>query len=280
MTPNVAVIGPFDQEPRQFTPTLPERTDPPSSRWGLPEWFAVAQVAGPAFLYLPGSQAFRVPLRFGVFALSLMGLFWCVRSSPSTKNHTSWTLLVIAALYMAMMVFHSATNTVVAALGQIGMHLAVAAPLFWAPRYFLGDYGRLLRMVTILWLLNGASTLVGILQVRDPGTWMPAEFSSIVMDQKLGLAMYQYDVGDGRVVIRPPGLGDTPGAASGAGMLVAIVGPAYLGLPVSRSRKTARFAGGPGGITRHPLEPRAEFAGCCRRLYRRLFDHHNGAGTH
>ncbi len=32
--------------------------------WGLPEWSAIAQVAGPGLLYLPGTQVFRVPLRF------------------------------------------------------------------------------------------------------------------------------------------------------------------------------------------------------------------------
>ena len=85
-----------------------------------------------------------------------------------------------AAVYMAVMLLHPATNTTMAGLAQIGMHFAVAAPLFWAPYYFLGDYKRLARVLTILWVLNFASVLVGILQVRDPGTWMPAEFTSVM----------------------------------------------------------------------------------------------------
>ena len=199
-------------------------------------------------LYLPGSQTYRAPLRVGVFGLSLIGIVWCLRRSRSTKTHPSWTMLLIAAVYMVIMVFHPATNTTMAGLAQIGMHLAVAAPLFWAPHYFVGDYRRLLRMLTILWVLNGASALVGILQVRDPGSWMPAEFSSISMSQKLGLAMYRYHAADGSMAIRPPGLGDSPGAACGAGMFVAIVGLAYLGLPVSRLRKMLGFMMGMAGI--------------------------------
>ena len=222
--------------------------EPRTGKWGLPECFAIAQVAGPALLYLPGSQGFRAPLRVGVFAFSLIGIVWSLRGPRLTKVHPSLILLLIAALYMVILIFHPATNTVVAGVAQIGMHLAVAAPLFWAPRYFVGDYRRLLRMLTILWVLNGASVLVGILQVRNPATWMPAEFSSISMSQKIGLAMYQYRAADGSLAIRPPGLGDSPGAACGAGTFVAIVGLAFLGLPVSRLRKMLGLLMGMAGI--------------------------------
>ena len=248
LTTHVAAITPPEPDPGQFIAMDAEETFPAPSRWGMPEWFAVAQVAGPALLYLPGTQAFRAPLRFGVFALSLIGLLTCLRSSRLTRAHPSWALLVIAAVYMVLMIFHPATNTVMAGLAQTVMHLAIAAPLFWAPRYFLGDYGRLLRMLTILWVLNGASTLVGILQVRDPATWMPAEFSRFVMDQKHGLSMYQYSLGGGRTAIRPPGLGDIPGAACAAGLFVAIIGQAYLGLPVSHSRKLLGVLIGAAGM--------------------------------
>ena len=237
VTPSGSAMPTFEPESGQFTATVPDSTKQQPSRWRLPEWFAVSQVAGPALLYLPGSQVFRVPLRAGVFAFSLMGLVWCLRRSRIAKVHPSWILLVSAAVYMAVMILHPATNTTMAGLAQVGMHFAVAAPLFWAPYYFLGDYKRLARVLTILWVLNGASVLVGILQIRDPGTWMPAEFASVMQTYKQSIAMYQYRAGDGSMAIRPPGLGDYPGAASGAGMFVAVMGLAYLGLPVSLPRK-------------------------------------------
>jgi hypothetical protein len=246
--PSVVIKAGFDVEPRHFTHAFAEDTRPRVSKWGLPECFAVAQVAGPALLYLPGSQAFRAPLRVGVFAMSLMGLAWCFRSSFLTKAHPSWILLLIASLYMSIMIFHPATNTGMAGMAQIGMHLAVAAPLFWAPHYFRGDYRRLLRVLTILWVLNGASAVVGILQVRDPGTWMPAEFTSAIKMYRQKMTMYQYRAADGTTTVRPPGLGDAPGAASGAGMFVAIVGVAYMGLPVSQLRKLLGFLMGMVGI--------------------------------
>ncbi|MBV8129453.1 MAG: hypothetical protein JO114_17545 [Planctomycetaceae bacterium] len=247
-TPSVLAIPTFEPESGQFTATVPDSTKQQPSLWGLPEWFAVSQVAGPALLYLPGSQPFRVPLRMGVFALSLMGLVWCLRRSRFARVHPSWILLVSAAVYMAVMLLHPATNTTMAGLAQIGMHFAVAAPLFWAPYYFLGGYQRLARVLTILWALNGASVVVGILQVRDPGTWMPAEFSSNLTNRQGYLRDLQYRAGDGTMTQRPPGLGDSPGAACGAGMFVAILGLAYLGVPVSKSRKLLGILMGMAGV--------------------------------
>jgi len=248
VTPSALALPKFEPQSPEAFQVFPESTIPTPFKWGLPEWFAVAQVLGPALLYLPGSQSFRAPLRVGVFAFSLLGLVWCLRHSRFTRVHRSWSLLVIAAIYMASMIVHPATNTTMAGLAQIGMHIAIAAPLFWAPDYFRGDYRRLLRVLTILWVLNGASVVVGILQVRDPGTWMPAEFTSLLKTYKQTIASYQYRAADGTMAIRPPGLGDTPGAASGAGMFVAIVGLVYLGLPVSLLRKLLGFVMGMAGI--------------------------------
>ena len=248
VTPSASVVPRFESESRQIFLPFPVDTQPLLSRWGLPEWFAVAQVAGPALFYLPGSQLFRAPLRIGVFALSLMGVIWCVRRSRSTRVHPACIPLLIAALYMTIMIFHPATNTVMAGLAQIGMHGAVAAPLFWAPHYFRGDDRRLLRVLTIFWVLNGASAVVGILQVRDPATWMPAEFSRAIVMAHNEMSMYEYKKADGTIAIRPPGLGDNPGAACGAGLFVALAGLAFLGLPVSPLRKLVGSAMGMAGI--------------------------------
>ncbi len=242
---NLSTIG---SASRKSSPIVPEVTTPPRTEWGFPEWFAVAQVAGPAILYLPGTQVFRTPLRLGVFGLSLFGLAWCMRLPRSRGAHPSWWLLVAGAVYMTIMLTHPQTNTLLAGLAQIGMHLSVAAPLFWAPRYFRGDPERLLRVMTILWFLNCASVMVGILQVRYPDRFMPAEFSSQLVTTSSTVGMYEYRGADGRKVIRPPGLGDTPGAASGAGLFVGIVALAFLGLPVSRWKKSMGIVMGVAGV--------------------------------
>ena len=221
----------------------------PSPPWGLPEWAVIAQVAGPAVLYLPGTQVFRVPLRFSVFSISLLGFILCLQRGRLVRSHPAWKPLMIAAVYMTLMIFHPTTNSTMAGLAQIVMHLAVVAPIFWVPNYFLGDFRRLTRMLAILWVLNGASTVVGILQIRDPSTWLPAEFSSVESGKKGRIASLQYRTSDNRTVVRPPGLGDAPGAACGAGMFVASVGLAYLGLPVSNWRKIFGMVMGAAGVS-------------------------------
>ena len=44
--------------------------------WGFAEVFVISQTALPALLYLPGSQAFRLPIRFSAFAISLAAFGW------------------------------------------------------------------------------------------------------------------------------------------------------------------------------------------------------------
>ena len=77
---------------------------------------------------------------------------------------------------------------------------------------------------------------------------MPAEFTSNIKTYKQTIEMYQYRGANGTMAIRPPGLGDSPGTAAGAGMFVAILGLAYLGLPVSLSRKLLGILMGMAGV--------------------------------
>jgi hypothetical protein len=65
---------------------------------------------------------------------------------------------------------------------------------------------------------------------------------------KYGLEQYLYEGADGRPTVRPPGLGDSPGAACWAGSFVAAVGLAYLGLPVSFARKLLGILMGMAGV--------------------------------
>ena len=78
--------------------------------------------------------------------------------------------------------------------------------------------------------------------------------------------MFEYRDGDGRLAIRPPGFGDDPGASCYAGMFVATVGLAYLGLPVSRLRKLLGFLMGMAGVVviflSHVRSSLVEVLGC------------------
>ena len=161
LRPSVSLTPPFTRQSGRVVTTLfLECGKKRNSIWGLPEWFAVAQVAGPAMLYLPGTQLLRVTAADREYShLHWSGLAGGLATLTANEGSSRVDLLVIAAVYMTFMIFHPATNTVMAGMAQIGMHVAVAAPLFWAPDYFGGDYRRLLRVLTILWVLNGASVV-------------------------------------------------------------------------------------------------------------------------
>jgi len=83
---------------------------------------------------------------------------------------------------------------------------------------------QLIRLLGILLVCNGINSLVGVLQVYDPDRWMPAEFSVLAVTSKYGISSLTYLNSAGQLVVRPPGLFDTPGAVCSAGMVAAVLG--------------------------------------------------------
>ena len=101
---------------------------------------------------------------------------------------------------------------------------SIMAPLFWAPM-FVDSPERLARLLWILLICCGVNSLVGVLQVYDPGRWMPREFSRFITENAdMGLGPMSYIGAHGERLIRPPGLFDTPGAVAGPGMSAALLG--------------------------------------------------------
>jgi hypothetical protein len=97
----------------------------------------------------------------------------------------------------------------------------VLAPVIWVPRY-VRSVEQVNRILAILLVCNGINACVGVLQVVDPQTWLPKEFSSVVMSQSSGALTYMGP--DGREIVRPPGLSDNPGAVCGPATTAAMLG--------------------------------------------------------
>ncbi|MEP7305030.1 MAG: hypothetical protein ABJA98_05895 [Acidobacteriota bacterium] len=192
---------------------------------GLLEWFAIGQTALPALLVLPGTQPLRFAIRAGAFLVSLaaLGYWWAKgrRRVPVAHPASRWLMVVIAIL--AVMIAHPDTETLSAGLGQTALYVAVFAPLFWVPA-FVTDRRTLIRVLVILLVCNGINSIVGVLQVYDPARWMPKEFSSTYMLSRDLMSTAAYVGPNGRLIIRPPGLYDTPGAVCGAGTVAALLG--------------------------------------------------------
>ena len=195
-----------------------------TKKWGFAEWFAVSQTALPAILILPGTQAFRLPIRVAAFAVSLGAFAWYVMSPRMKLRQSkaqSWVFAVMALL--TVMLFHPSTSSFLGGLAHITVYFAVMAPLFWAPA-FVDTPERLARIMWILLVCAGINSVVGVLQVYDPDRWLPAEFSHVMLQQDMGLGPVSFIGPDGREMVRPPGLFDTPGSVSGPAAYAALLG--------------------------------------------------------
>jgi hypothetical protein len=190
---------------------------------GFMEWFVVSQTAIPAMLYLPGSQAYRLPLRIGAYAAALVGfgLWWFDRGAERSERHPAERWLVFILLYLGLMIFHPLTSGLLAGVAQTLLYFSIFCAVFWA-QSFVTRPRQLVRILAILLICNGVNSIVGVLQVYDPARFMPSQLSLAL--SRTALAASTYIGPDGRQIMRPPGLFDTPGAVCGPGTVAALLG--------------------------------------------------------
>jgi hypothetical protein len=222
---NPAAVDPLDEEldgaPDEEIALDEERLLPK----GFAEWFIVAQTALPALLFLPGSQAYRLPLRIGAYVIPMVGfaLWWFDRGARRDVPHPAQRWLAFVLMYLVLMIFHPLSESLLASTAQIGLYFAIFCSVFWAPAY-VNNTRQLVRILAILLVCNGINSIVGVLQVYDPDRWMPKELSAIVMSNRDIIGAASYVGPNGRIIIRPPGLFDTPGAVCGPGTIAALLG--------------------------------------------------------
>ncbi len=218
------------------------------ARWGFPELFVISQTALPALLYLPGTQAFRLPLRFSAFGISLAAFaWWQLQSQERPRPHAAFPWIGAVIGLLAIMLSHPGTGSLVGGLAHLTVYFAVIAPLFWAP-VFVRTPERLARLLGILLICSGVNSVVGVLQVYDPARFMPTELSRIVTEGAFGLGAVTYEGPNGQLIVRPPGLFDTPGAVAGPGMFAALLGVIFGLSPMAMWKRAGSFALAAAGI--------------------------------
>jgi hypothetical protein len=193
---------------------------------GFVEWFVVAQTAIPALLFLPGSQVYRLPVRVGAYAVPLLGLaiWWLHRGACRPLKHPAERWLLLVTVLLSIMIVHPLTSSPTAGVAQTLLYVAIFCSLFWTPA-FVDRPRQLVRILAILLVCNGINSMVGVLQVYDPDRWMPSELSFVYSStNSTALQIATYIGPDGRRIIRPPGLFDTPGAVCGPGTMAALLG--------------------------------------------------------
>ena len=213
--------------------------------WGFAEWFIISQTALPALLILPGTQAFRLPIRASAFLLPLAAFVkWILDPAASARppRVQSWVFAVLGLL--TVMLFHPSTPTLEGGFAHIAVYFAVMTPLFWAPSY-VKTPEQLARLLWILLMCCGLNALVGVLQVYDPVRWMPAEFSRVTMANVMALGPLSYVGPNGQIIVRPPGIFDTPGSVAGPAAYATLLGVVFAvsAIPAWKRLLSLVFAG-------------------------------------
>jgi hypothetical protein len=216
--------------------------------WGFPEFFVISQTLIPALLYFPGTQPFRLYIRVASFAISFATLvWWAVAVAKTSRPHRAQPWIFAAMAYVAVMVLHPLTVSTFAGLAQFILYLSVIAPIFWAGS-FVRTPERLSRLMALLLICNGLNAIVGVLQVYDPARWMPPEMSRVMTETVYGLGTVTYRGPDGRLIVRPPGLFDTPGAVAGPGMYAALLGLVFATSAIAAWKRLAAIGASFAGI--------------------------------
>jgi hypothetical protein len=150
-----------------------------------------------------------------------------------------WLVAVMVLLVLEMA--NPNTYSLKAGGAQLLLYLAVMSPAFWAgealwsPRQFR-------RAMALLFLCNAASAGVGLAQVIQPGSYdvprsvyNPGPFDPPdipALRGKYSGVDLTVERADGRRVLRPCGLTDTPGGAAQAGMVAALLGLSWAVRPI------------------------------------------------
>ena len=118
--------------------------------------------------------------------------WWGFGNAKNSRVHPAQTwLLVVDGLHSPAMVFHPFTSSALAGIAQLVLYVSVMAPVFWAPAVVRGP-DHLARLMTLLLVCNGINAFVGVMQVYDPGRWMPQEMSRLVTESEFGLGAVTY----------------------------------------------------------------------------------------
>ncbi len=148
-----------------------------------------------------------------------------VRSRARSHPAAGPALCVVAVVLLSAM--HPWVNSPLAALAQACLYIAVLAPLFWVPWLDISSTD-LRRAARVLWGFHLAAAALGIAQATIPG--LPTfEISPVVAEQGADyVRSLHITLADGRRVLRPSGLSDSPGGAGLSGLLCALLGIAFI----------------------------------------------------
>ena len=221
---NVPRPSPRPTNPKARRAPRPKPPKSPRIPWGWLEWLVISQTLLPALLFLPGVAGIRTPIRAAAylaapFAWLMLAMKGRASALPDTFPARNW--LIFSAGWLALSIAHPNGYSIPAAAGQAALYIAVMTPAFWAAMA-LTSSKQISRVMTILFVCNALSSVVGVGQVYRPNIFNPPDIP--MLRNKYQGTDIMYKAADGTMIMRPCGLTDTPGAVSPHGAAAALLG--------------------------------------------------------
>jgi hypothetical protein len=210
-----------------------------SHRWSWAQVFVAFQLLLGLMLFLPGAQNYRTLVRALPYVTSGAALIYYFKAGTGERLPASSKWLVATMVLLIANLLHESTHWL-AGMAQIVFQLCIAAPAFWMCRAVRSE-AHLTRVLWVLFVGSALSSVLGILQVYYPETFLPLEFSALARNlNPEAVRSLTYVGADGREIVRPPGFSDMPGGAAVAGLTTMILG---LALAVRRRQDVLMIAG-------------------------------------
>lgn len=187
-------------------------------RLPIVEGFVLFEFACQVALLVSSIGPARIMVRCGAFGISLLLL---LMFTPGNRIHPAFKPLIVAMVLLGLAVFNPDTNTMLSAFAQVGLYIAIAAPLLWVSNLHL-ENDQLRRVLLIMLAFQAASSLIGVLQVYYPGQFRGNTSSVITGAANQYIKGLFYKNASGSLVLRPSGLTDIPGGVGMAGQYAAL----------------------------------------------------------
>lgn len=205
---------------------------------GYLEWYVILQALMMAMLFVPGISPVRPLLRVASYGIGLV--FWVLiawqgrPAGPNSLPAKPWLLFCIG--WLVLQIGHPNSYSIPAAVCQVILYVAIMSPAFWISSV-LQTPRQLTRLLAILFVINALSSVLGLAQVFKPERFLPPEIPA--MSNIFGGEDLKLETVDGRRILRPCGLSDSPGGAAPSGVTAAMLGLCFALRPIGAIRRVA-----------------------------------------
>lgn len=220
--------------PARRRPPAPKTLPAKAAPWGWLEWFLITQSLIPALLFIPGVSVLRLFTRVAAFMVALvawLAIWLRGRRYPQDRPFPATPWLFLCVAWLGASLFHPGTNSLASGAAQAAMYLTVLSPVFWVSST-VSSSQQISRIMKITFFFCALNSFVGIGQIYYPTVFNPPYIPAIDDGNDFSISGMTYNAADGRRIIRPCGLSDNPGQASGAGAVACLIGLCMAAQPI------------------------------------------------